>query len=156
MGFNDRARREEGELWDEPEVGTYRVKVIDADCFVSKSGNEIGKASLLVLKGEHEGKQFDHILNFGNDVGFGRSKTALVMYGLKWEPIHDAADPWATLKASIAKIVGVEAEVSVAKNNGYTNIDVVRSFFEDRSLEERAEEFVHSGAADDDDEELPY
>lgn len=155
MSFNDRARRDDGEQWDEPDPGSYKVEVVGADVFVSKSGNEIGKATLLITAGPHKGKQFDHIMNFGNDVGFSRSKSALVMYGLKWELIHDAPDPWEALKAHIEKIVGTKAEVTVAINNGFTNIEVVRAMFGATDVPADAEQFQHVPPADDDDE-LPY
>jgi hypothetical protein len=154
MSFNDRARRDDGEQWDEPKPGSYSVEVTAADVFVSKSGNEIGKATLLITEGEHAGKQFDHIMNFGNDVGFSRSKTALLMYGLKWESIHDAPDPWEALKTSIDKIVGTKAEVTVAINNGFTNIDVVRAVFAATDVPADGKSFQHVPADDDDD--VPY
>ena len=77
----------EGDGKVEPEPGNYTVVVDSAEGFYSKSDKECVRVTLNVLRPpasfpELAGKQFDHMMFFGNEVGARISRENLSLYGI--------------------------------------------------------------------------
>lgn len=159
--FASRWAADNGEEWEDPEPGTYSVRVVGADAWMSQSGNETVKVSLRITEGPHADRLLAHMMFFGNDVSIRRSKTALSAYGIDLEEITEAGEAGFTvLRNRIERIVGVVAEVAVKINKGYVNIDVGRVLTGESDVPAQTEMFAPAGAparnAVNDDDDLPY
>jgi hypothetical protein len=150
MGFADLWKQASEEDW-EPPVGTYKVRVADADSFVSRAGAEFAKVRLEVTDGGFKGNSWDHLMGFGSAVAARISHGHLAMYGVDVDAITDFYE----LKEAMPNLIGVTAEVSVKHNNGFINTDVLRVFTGESDVPADAAAFQHT-PADADDEPLPY
>jgi hypothetical protein len=120
MSFGDRWAAAGSQDGDVPD-GNYDVEVIDASGFNRQSdGAEFAKLVLQVARGSHQGACFDHFMNLNHQVGLAIARDSLSVYGMEMDVAN-----WEAFKAAIQKLIGVQANVSLAHNrNGYAEIKV--------------------------------
>lgn len=157
MGFADLWKQAAEEDW-EPPAGTYKVRITDADGFISRAGKEIAKVQLEVTEGAFAGHSWTHIMGFGSAIAARISHGHLSLYGLDVAEVED----WDELVSAMPTLIGTHAEVVVKHKDDYVNTDVIRSFAgesevttpQDSKLFETAA--ASRNAVNDDDDDIPY
>jgi hypothetical protein len=100
--------------------GSYHVRVEGGRAGVAKSsGNEYAVVVFTVLRGPVEG-QFEGFFGLGSPTQQDINGNALAGLGIDWDKVDDTTD----LDLAIAALKGVTADISVAWNNGFMNVNV--------------------------------
>jgi len=105
--------------------GNYDVEILDASAFNRRSdGAEFAKLTLLIERGEHRGRTFDHFMNLNNTVGLAIARDSLGMYGLDTGDPTGAVESWTAFQVAIKQLVGVKANVSLGTRGGFREVRV--------------------------------